>query len=111
MGKYSPLKQYFLGLDQAKIRLSFGDIAKIIGDSLPKSAYSYRSWWGNHSYNSQAKAWLGAGFQVEELDLSSQSVLFLDDQYRRELRLGEVASRLEAISGELNKILRLLGHK
>ena len=53
-----------------EITLGFGEIETIIGGSLPSSAFNYREWWANQSDTSnrpQAKAWVSAGFVVDEV--------------------------------------------
>ncbi|WP_420886144.1 DUF7662 domain-containing protein [Caldanaerobacter subterraneus] len=37
-GKYYPLEEYLMNQDSSRIKLSFEDIEKIIGDILPLSA-------------------------------------------------------------------------
>jgi len=83
MNKYEPLTQYLESLPREKTRISmsFKEIERIIGAKLPKSAYTYRPWWGNQRDSNnrpQARAWLSAGFSVGRVQqsLSSGSVEF-----------------------------------
>jgi hypothetical protein len=76
MSIYEPLKNYLANLKQDNIRMAFMEIEKILGFSLPKSAYTYIAWWANGGH-SQAKAWLGAGYKVNDLDMIRKSVVFL----------------------------------
>ena len=69
-GKYEPLELH-LRATPANVRevtLSFTEIARILGASLPESATTHRPWWGNQKNSKsrpQAHAWLSAGFMVE----------------------------------------------
>jgi len=81
--KYGPL-EIFLGNKRGsaqRVTLSFQEIEKIIGGTLPKSAHQYREWWSNqkdYKNRPQAKAWLAAGYKVESVpqSLNSGSVVF-----------------------------------
>ncbi len=77
-GKYSPLEQYLKNqaLNPGPINLTFAEIEDIIETSLPQSAYKNRDWWSNHndpSHRPQAKAWMEAGYQVENLKQNKDS--------------------------------------
>ena len=69
-GKYEPLELYLRAVP-APIRdvtLSFAEIERILGASLPPSALSHRPWWENQKDSKsrpQAHAWLSAGFHVD----------------------------------------------
>jgi len=64
--KYIGLKRYLQNLKEPIIVLSYKDIEKIIGDTLPKSAYIYaEAWWANDRTHSQAIAWLDAGYETD----------------------------------------------
>ena len=81
--KYEPL-ELFLRAVPAKSReitLSFAEIERILGVSLPASAKSHRAWWGNQKDSKtrpQAHAWLSAGYQVDAInqDRGNGSVRF-----------------------------------
>jgi hypothetical protein len=79
MGKYDPLRRYLDGIPPAvlDVSLSFQEIEAIIGEALPKTAWNLPQWWENDSSPSghvQARAWLGAGWKVEAVDLGSEQV-------------------------------------
>jgi hypothetical protein len=70
--KYEPLGIYLLDLPTTanEVLLTFKQVEKIIGASLPMSARTYREWWSNEGANtthSQAKAWFNAGFVVDSV--------------------------------------------
>jgi plasmid maintenance system killer protein len=77
-GKYLPLARYLAKRDQAPFQLPLSDIERIIGESLPVSARKHRAWWGNESspFRVQAVAWMGCGWKVAEVDLTSDWVRF-----------------------------------
>lgn len=81
--KYQPLREYLAARQhQPHVRLTFAEIAAIIGDPLPHSAFKYREWWSNQSDTSnrpQAAAWMQAGFAVQSVnqDPSNGSVEFV----------------------------------
>ncbi len=49
--KYKPLAEFLARApdDQRDLTLSFLELEKLLGFSLPKSAVDYRQWWGNPS--------------------------------------------------------------
>ncbi len=74
MAKYMPLQEHLTRL-LPPVHMTFAEIDRLVG-GLPRSARTYREWWANHANNPQAKAWLGAGRQVESVDLGRQTVEF-----------------------------------
>jgi len=78
VSKYGGLTGYL------KFRASFTDVVKlgfakmdgIIGDNLPMSAYRDEGWWSNVPTNVHAKAWLDAGWNVQEVNLKEGYVVF-----------------------------------
>ncbi len=68
--KYQPLEDHLKSPtgEAQQVTLSFAEIETILGQRLPKSAYTYREWWSNQSDVSNrphAKAWIAAGYEVE----------------------------------------------
>lgn len=75
--KYEPLQDYLSNLSQEKsnVSISFKQIEEILGAPLPRSAYTYRAWWGNQQDSKnrpQAHAWLSAGFSVASVQQRPQ---------------------------------------
>lgn len=73
--KYDPLSEHLQNLpaDQSKATLQFSELEKILGATLPDSAFEYREWWSNQAdYRNrpQAAAWMTSGFRVEEVHQS-----------------------------------------
>ncbi|HWK94845.1 MAG TPA: hypothetical protein VNR39_05435 [Pseudolabrys sp.] len=77
MSKYEPLPQFLSSVGGAAHRLRFGEIERILGFKLPKSAYEHEAWWSNNATgHSHARAWLKFGWRTESVDLASRKVTF-----------------------------------
>jgi hypothetical protein len=71
---------YYLRLKngrQPALAMTFRQIEAVLGDGLPKPARTQREWWRNDAALPQAQAWLAAGWQVSEVDLSNERVTFV----------------------------------
>lgn len=73
-GKYSPLARWLSAHGGQTVRLSFEDIARLVGD-LPRSAFDYQPWWQNNRGSGQALGWRTAGYVVKA-DLKSRTATF-----------------------------------
>lgn len=71
-GKYYPLREHLEARhDLRRLRMTFDEIALILGEPLPESALKHRAWWSNQverQNRPQAAAWMDAGFIVGALD-------------------------------------------
>ena len=77
MSKYQKLTDHLLRLEISEWRTSFADIERILGFSLPPSAYQHPAWWANQAgRQAQSAAWQKAGWNTENLDLAGQQVTF-----------------------------------
>ena len=79
MSQYDPLYEYLTNVtaSRADITLRFADLEQILGMALPDSAYKRRPWWSNEtSADSQAQAWMAAGWRVDSVDLGAERVHF-----------------------------------
>ena len=76
MPKYEPLSDYLRAHGSDACSLTFLDIERIIGCSLPASAREHRSWWGNDRTHTQARAWMQAGFGAEPSSRRIEPVVF-----------------------------------
>ena len=76
--KYYPLFEHLQQCKQEETTLTFTKIETVINNSLPASAFNKRNWWSNRDSASalQAKAWVNAGYHVEAVDLTQQTVAF-----------------------------------
>lgn len=78
MGKYHPLQDYLGAAPAPLLRLTFAQIERILGASLPESARRHAAWWANERVgtHSHARAWLDAGYRTQRLDLNAGTVEF-----------------------------------
>jgi hypothetical protein len=77
MGKYEPLTEFLHKQGASRIVMTFSDIERIVGFKLPRSAKEHRAWWSNNPSNSvMTKAWLNAGYQSEQVDMSGRKLVF-----------------------------------
>ena len=76
--KYEGLGNHlkFRGAFTGVVRLSFARIDGLISSNLPMSAYRTEGWWSNSPFNAHAKAWLDAGWEVQEVNLKEGYVVF-----------------------------------
>lgn len=76
MTKYAPLKDHLINKGAEFIPMTFSQIEKILGFSLPPSK-KYPAWWSNNSSNSvMTKVWLDAGYKTESVDISGEKLVF-----------------------------------
>jgi hypothetical protein len=78
VSKYGGLSSYlkFRASFTNVVKLSFARMDGIIGDNLPMNAYRDEKWWSNMLTNVHAKAWLDAGWNVQEVNLKEGYVVF-----------------------------------
>lgn len=77
MGKYSPIAEFLVDQQADRVRLDFEALEKLLDAPLPRSADEYQAWWANDASHSQARAWLEAGWQTENVNLSRRTVEFV----------------------------------
>ncbi len=58
------------------VKLKFARIDGLIGSNLPMEAYRDPAWWSNSSSSAHAKAWLDAGWEVQEVNFKEGHVTF-----------------------------------
>lgn len=75
--KYFPLQDFLRTSGKQVIRLSFDDIARMVG-GLPKSALLHSAWWANGGGHSQAIGWMNANYRVE-VDQDKRIAVFTRD--------------------------------
>jgi hypothetical protein len=66
----------FRGAFTRVVKLSFARIDGLIGSNLPMSAYRSEAWWSNSTSTVHARAWLEAGWEVQEVNLKEGFVVF-----------------------------------
>jgi hypothetical protein len=76
--KYDGLESHlkFRAAFTGLVKLSFARIDGLIGSNLPMSAFKDEAWWSNSSSSAHAKAWLEAGWEVQEVNLKEGCVTF-----------------------------------
>jgi len=75
--KYDELAKYLKKQDQDMLRLTFDEVAAIIGD-LPQGAYDHRAWWANSaSQNHAINGWLNAGWETSQVDMDKKELVFI----------------------------------
>ncbi len=76
MSKYDPLKVFLQQAAPRDLRLSFEEIERILGFTLPASK-QYPAWWSNSATNNtMTKAWLDAGYRTEQVDVAEGKLTF-----------------------------------
>lgn len=76
MGKYEPLRTFLLAQDREFVPMTFTEIERVIGTTLPHSK-QFRAWWSNNPWNNvMTKEWLEAGYQTESVDVEAKKLVF-----------------------------------
>lgn len=77
MTKYAPLGDFLAHQLKSELRLGFDEVERILGASLPRSAYEHQAWWANNPEgHSHCRSWHDVGWRTEGLNLSGRSVVF-----------------------------------
>jgi hypothetical protein len=58
------------------VKLTFARIDGLIGTNLPMAAYRDITWWSNTSSSAHAKAWLDAGWEIQEVNFKEGYAVF-----------------------------------
>lgn len=91
MSTYAPLRAHLDSRTETAVTLSYADIEKLIGRTLPPTAYGEkkRQWWANTETHSQALAWLRANRKAK-LDVKRDQVTFIRQDEGRQPQSGTV---------------------
>lgn len=73
--QYERLERHLRAAGSPRIEMSFAQVAQVIGEHLPRSAYQYPAWWGSDPKHIQA-VWLDAGY-IASPNLTAQKVIFM----------------------------------
>lgn len=78
MSKYTPLGIHLMRHLTTDIMMDFQDAEDVLGFPLPRRARTHRAWWANERSGShvQREAWLGSGYEVDEVDFVQERVTF-----------------------------------
>ena len=74
--KYQKLTEYLQKTGKTEIRLSLHEIEKILGFSLNTSAFQYKEFWANCTASTKAYSWMDAGYEIVEINLKEETILF-----------------------------------
>ena len=77
MSKYQALNRFFKAQAPDFLRMTFDEVERESGFKLPASARLHQAWWANdRARHVQAKAWLDAGFESEQVDMKAGMLVF-----------------------------------
>ena len=76
VARYNPLRDYLASYRASQLNLAFGYIESILKFELETAAYTFKKWWANDRKNPQAMAWLEAGWEVADVDMQREGVVF-----------------------------------
>jgi hypothetical protein len=77
MGVYEPITAYLCRTQGRSVRLTFGQVERIIKRPLPRSAYRYREWWSNNpTGHSHARSWTAVGWRTQKVNLEKRELVF-----------------------------------
>ena len=79
--KYQKLEEYLQKNSKIEIRMTLSEIQEILGFPLDPSAYKYREFWANCTASTKAYSWMDAGYEIIELDLKNEIILFKQKAY------------------------------
>ena len=74
--KYERLAQLLVRQQREELEVTFAQLEKELGRTLPDSARTQRAWWANTLTHSQATAWMLTGWKVSSVDLENEVVKF-----------------------------------
>jgi hypothetical protein len=77
MAKYDGLGKFLSGQAASELPMTFKDVEDVLGTKLPASASDYPAWWANDvTSHVQAKAWLNAGYETQQVDVQARKLVF-----------------------------------
>ena len=77
MSKYQTLNRFFMAQTTALLPMTFDEVQREAGFTLPASAGLHQAWWANdHTGHVQARAWLDAGYETEQIDMDARKLVF-----------------------------------
>jgi DNA-binding transcriptional regulator YiaG len=108
--KYYPLFEHLQHCNHEAVTLTFTEIEALMDCPLPASALSKKNWWSNRDSSSalQAGAWIRAGYHIDSVDLTQQTVTFrqFQTQYNIQQKDGAIIWKQDAIQA-LRKFMGL----
>jgi hypothetical protein len=77
MSKYDGLGEYLTKQNFDEVPMTFAEIERAAGTSLPPKAQHHRAWWSNNPANNvMTKVWLDAGFETSRVDIVARKLVF-----------------------------------
>jgi hypothetical protein len=79
-GKYAPLYRHLAKWRGKEWRVTFEEVEKLLGFTLPNSARVHRPWWANQGEkggHSHALAWEMAGWKTTQVEMAKEQVVFV----------------------------------
>jgi hypothetical protein len=77
--KYKSLTDFLRASEQDEILLTFAEVERILGATLPQTAYKSPAWWANsrtRDTHGWAHQWLAGGWASSNVDLKRRTVIF-----------------------------------
>ena len=74
--KYRRLSELLDGSESKSVTLTFNEIEKIVGFTLPESAREHRAFWANTTTHSIALSWLSVGYKTVDVDIINEIIVF-----------------------------------
>ena len=76
MRKYEPLGKFLSQQNRTYVPMTFREIERILGRTLPPSKMQ-RAWWSNNPTNNvMTQQWLDAGYETESVDIAGEKLVF-----------------------------------
>lgn len=77
MSKYDPLGAYLKAQPFSHVPMTFDEIERVVGFTLPPVASNNRAWWSNSPTNNvMTSVWTEAGFKTEQVDMAGRRLVF-----------------------------------
>ncbi len=74
--KYRFLSDYLHESNQSRVKLTYTEIEDILKFKLPNSATTHRAFWANTTTHSIALSWLSVNYEVVEVNIEKQYIVF-----------------------------------
>lgn len=82
-GKYRPLWEWLLRLDSREIRISFLELERQAGITLPESSHAHLAHWHSYQGSAVVRAIVDAGWHASRVDLNAGMVSLVPGQASR----------------------------
>lgn len=96
--KYRFLSDYLHESNQSRIKLSYAEIENILKFKLPDSASTHRAFWANTTSHSIALSWLGVNYEVVEVSLENEYIVF---EKKRDFEKTTINEQMRTVVSEI----------